>query len=304
MVGEIAERLLVGTNAATQVHAIIGNLSLQNASVWPDCAKGVDPDTFEYPDSVEGDFAECRPFETDEGEAAMGDFVRRNKDGCHSDGEICHKQYHYADISIAHDHYDDGFVGARPFDVVRAIVAATEVLKGNPAPTPFDIKDKNEALKLLVHYVGDIHQPLHVGAVYLDASGKRVDPDDGTFDADTATRGGNNIVVHGSKRSLHATWDGVPSSLTASHAGALLTEARSVAPTSGSVEDWPKAWATEAVLQAQHAFSGVRFSSRSTKKRWTATVPSNYGTTSFAIKRTQLTRGGAHLAQLLTAIWP
>ena len=33
-----------------------------------------------------------------------------------------------------------------------------------------------EALRLLAHYVGDIHQPLHVAAVYLDREGRVVDP--------------------------------------------------------------------------------------------------------------------------------
>lgn len=30
---------------------------------------------------------------------------------------------------------------------------------------------------LIAHFVGDLHQPLHVGAVYLHANGVVVDPD-------------------------------------------------------------------------------------------------------------------------------
>ncbi|WP_409362753.1 S1/P1 nuclease [Bradyrhizobium sp. CIR18] len=33
------------------------------------------------------------------------------------------------------------------------------------------MKDKKEALFVLSHLVGDLHQPLHVGAVYLDSAG-------------------------------------------------------------------------------------------------------------------------------------
>ncbi|MFX8926146.1 S1/P1 nuclease, partial [Acinetobacter baumannii] len=81
--------------------------------------------------------------------------------------EICHKQYHYSDIAIQRSSYSLGPVGTREDDIVGAVAAATHVLRDEPAPAPFNIKDKREALLLLVHYVGDLHQPLHVGAVYL-----------------------------------------------------------------------------------------------------------------------------------------
>lgn len=302
-VGAIADRLLKGTNAATQVQAILGTLSLQDAAVWPDCAKGVNPKTFVYQGA--GHYPECKIYETPAGEAAMIDFVRRNSTNCapKAGEETCHKQYHYADVSIAHDHYDASFTGARPDDIVGAVAAATHVLKGDPAPAPFDIKDKREALLLLAHYVGDIHQPLHVGAVYLNAKGKRVDPDAGTFDSTTATRGGNQIKVGGSSRNLHATWDAIPASLKVSHVSTLLTKAKAVPATTGPVDDWPKSWASETLKQAQTAFVGIKFSSKQ-GKTWTATVPTNYSTTSRPIKETQLTRAGARLAQLLTTIWP
>ena len=302
-VGAIADRLLAGTNAATQVHAILGTLNLQDAAVWPDCAKGVDPQTLVYKGA--GHYPECAIYETPAGELAMVDFVTRNNTNCapKPGEEICHKQYHYSDVSIAHDHYDSSFTGTRPDDIVGAVVAATHVLKGDPAPAPFNIKDKREALLLLAHYVGDIHQPLHVGAVYLDATGKRVDPDAGTFDANTETRGGNQIKVHGSKQNLHATWDAIPASLKVNHVSTLLTKAKAVPATTGSVDTWPGAWASETIKEAQTAFVGIKFSSKQSNT-WTATVPAKYATTSRPIKERQLTRAGARLAQLLTTIWP
>jgi hypothetical protein len=48
-----------------------------------------------------------------------------------------------------------GFAGTRDDDIVAASIATTHVLKGGPAPAPFNIKDKGEALRLLVHYIGD-----------------------------------------------------------------------------------------------------------------------------------------------------
>jgi hypothetical protein len=39
-VAAIAEKLIDGTNAASQVQATLGSTALQDAAVWPDCAKG------------------------------------------------------------------------------------------------------------------------------------------------------------------------------------------------------------------------------------------------------------------------
>jgi hypothetical protein len=302
-VGAIADRLIEGTRAASEVHALLGTLSLQDASVWADCAKGVDPRSLSY--TSPGVYPECRVFETPAGEAKMIDFVRRNSTNCtiKPGEEICHKQYHYTDVSIAHDHYDDRFVGAREDDVVGAVGAAVAVLRGKRAPAPFHFKDKREALLVLTHYVGDLHQPLHVGAVYLDARGKRVDPDRGRFDPATATRGGNEIRVSGTSGNLHAAWDAIPKSLSVAHVSGLLEAAGALKATPGPVEGWPKAWASETVVQARAAFAGLQFGAE-WNRQWTVTLPGTYSADERAVKKTQLTRAGARLAQLLKAIWP
>ncbi len=56
------------------------------------------------------------------------------------------------------------------------------ILSDKAAPT----RTRNEALKWIVHLVGDIHQPLHA--------------------ADNADRGGNNVRVRGAAN-LHSVWD-------------------------------------------------------------------------------------------------
>jgi hypothetical protein len=70
-------------------------------------------------------------------------------------------------------------------DVVEAIQRFTAVLRDPQASLP----SKQEALKFLVHFVGDLHQPLHVG--------RRAD------------RGGNSIKVSlfGQETNLHSVWD-------------------------------------------------------------------------------------------------
>ena len=71
------------------------------------------------------------------------------------------------------------------------------------------------AIILLAHLVGDIHQPLHVGAEYFDGSGKVADPD--SEKSALADEGGNTFTlelndeparrsgVH--KKKFHGFWD-------------------------------------------------------------------------------------------------
>ena len=308
-VGAIADQLIAGTHAAAKVHAILGDLTLQDAAVWADCAKGVDPKKdFAY--TAAGAFAACAIFETPAGEAEMSDFVRRNTTNCviKPGEEICHKQYHYADVAIERSGYAPGTVGTRDDDIVQAVVAATHVLKGDATPAPINLKSPREALLVLAHYAGDIHQPLHVGAVYLDATGAIVDPDSGTFDPSTATRGGNQIIVtsaagkkHGN---LHATWDAVPASLRVPHVDAAwLAKARAVPATSGDVLSWPAQWGTGTVLAAHKALDALPYGAQA-GHNWPVVLPAGYSSRMTGIKRQQLTLAGARLAQLLEAIWP
>jgi heat shock protein HspQ len=71
-------------------------------------------------------------------------------------------------------------------DVLEAMQRFEKVLRDSQA----DRQSKAEALKFLVHFVGDVHQPLHVG--------RRAD------------RGGNEIIVlwFSQPSNLHSVWDG------------------------------------------------------------------------------------------------
>ncbi len=120
-------------------------------------------------------------------------------------------------MAIQHDHYSRRYAGTSSHDIVSAIDAALAVLQDKPAPVPFSIEDKKEALFLLAHLVGDLHQPLHVGAVYLDEDGNLVNPDAGAgVDPATETFGGN-LISSGSDN-LHHEWDDIPEDLTADEA--------------------------------------------------------------------------------------
>ncbi len=92
--------------------------------------------------------------------------------------------WHYINVA------DDAAVataegGGERGDVLRAI-ARFRAESGDAAAAP---ARRAEALRFLVHFVADVHQPLHVGRAE-DRGGNRID-----------------VVVEGKRTNLHALWD-------------------------------------------------------------------------------------------------
>jgi len=309
-VGAIADELLKGKPAGKEARKILGT-SLRTAAVWADCAKGVNEETFLY--GERGKRPECAPYENDDSVDLMEQFVQRNVGTCPmpANAESCHRQYHYTDVAIQRDKYSLGVAGTSDHDVVAAINAMIAVLKGQPAPAPFDIADKKEALRLLSHYVGDIHQPLHVGAVYLDGAGQVVDPDQGVFDPKSETTGGNDLLLArpGPKfkpPKLHSLWDTVSGSVTkVPVTQAVLQQARAVPAMSGDLPSWSAQWATESLIASKDAFKGLRYEPLDQKaKLYLVTLPDGYKNASAGVLRKRVVEAGARLAHILEAIWP
>ena len=114
---------------------------------------------------------------------------------------------------------------------------------------------------MLAHLVGDLHQPLHVGAVYLDCKGQLVDPDvTHTIDPNTETAGANVIFDQGTN--FHLEWDTIPSDLGEAATPELVAMARSEPGDRGRIENWSVAWATDTILAAQQAFSRLNLRGR------------------------------------------
>jgi hypothetical protein len=301
-VGTIADALLAGTKAATEARKILGT-NLRTASVWADCAKGVNPKTFKYEGA--GKFPECAVYEQQASEQAMERFVRRNATQCTAphNTEVCHKQYHYTDVAIQRASYMKGLIGTSDQDIVSAVSAAIAVLQDAPSPVPFNLSGKREALRLLVHYVGDLHQPLHVAAVYIDGQGHVVDPDTGTFDPQTETHGGNDLLVGTMK--MHGQWDAINGPFTSgAPSAAVLKQARSVSKTSGPLLSWSTAWATETLALGKDAYDGVTFSKEDAAHHYRVTLPAGYDTKRGRVQRERIVTAGARLAQILKEIWP
>jgi hypothetical protein len=332
VVGSIADHRL-NTNAKQHVKDILNGpeapldpnapvklaprpeLKLKQAGPWADCVKSVlryDDGTFHYevnPDHLDYEVP-CVPFNSAEERARMVDYTKRNWDDCsyRPDGveRGCHNTYHFDDVAIQRSYFDRNEQGTNPHDLVAAIEAAIAVLSGKPAPKPFSIADKKEALLLLAHFVGDLHQPLHVGAIYLDADGRPVDPDIAhAIDPATDTVGGN--IIQDENLSLHHEWDDIPTDIGEAATTELLKAAQGVPASQGPIGEWPKAWATDTLHATHDAFLGLKFVPLSgSNSKWSVSFDDHttYLRSMDAIKRQQLAKGGARLAEILNAIWP
>lgn len=307
-VAVIAAGLLKGTPAEARVAALLGDMPLPLAAIWADCAKGISPGQgYAYP--APGRYTACAPLETPDRIAEMADYVRRNDRQCALGPEesSCHGQTHYADLALQRSRYLPGFTGTRPDDVVGALRQAVLVLQGRPTTGQPSLKSPREALLVLVHLVGDIHQPLHVAGPYLDARGQRIDPDQTGLDPASFTVGGNSFPLPQAAptgpKNFHAYWDGVPAAFRPPRVDAAwLAEARRVDVDAGDAVDWPARWATQSLEQAALAYEGLLFSPRE-GQQWNVRLPRGYDARADAIKQQQLTRAGARLAWVLKAVF-
>jgi hypothetical protein len=315
-VGAVADRLIAGSHAEAWVRTLLDNKNLQTVSVWADCAKGVksvDDINFVYQDNPQ--YFECAPFSNPDDKQRFESYVKRNWKQCGTvhGNEFCHNQYHYTDVSNLRKHYETGYAGTSTHDVVHSINAAIAVLRDRTPDAPFSIADKREALMLLTHYVGDIHQPLHVTALYLNAKGEVVDPDKMGYKLGNDTAGGNNIID--GKKLFHGEWDTPPADLIVNGTpdAKLLQMARAVPRTSGAVDGWSGVWASDSIKLAPQVFGGLHFTMKpgtgddpdKSPEKWDVTgIDSDYQTRTDKLKLQQIAKAGARLAQLLKAIWP
>jgi hypothetical protein len=120
-----------------------------------------------------------------------------------------HKSWHYVNLPIEASSYDP--IQYKEFtredDVVHMINRSVLVLLGKEA-----IFSKLNALRWIVHLVGDVHQPLHVGCGYIDESVKLAklvfDPKIIIEKDLKSDQGGNKLDLPAPIRhNLHSYWD-------------------------------------------------------------------------------------------------
>ena len=223
--------------------------------------------------------------------------------------------YHYTNIPFQAAKYDLSLPGARPTDILQITRECVRVLRGtSKAFAP------REALRMLAHLVGDMHQPVHDGNSFISASGplRFVVPDGPTGWRTTA---GGNALVYGpqDRFNLHSYWDthivnlAMRNDDVPTYATRLFSEVP-VAPEwkdSGDPDAWPERWVNDALVYAKEAHEGIRLTvylgpddAARVPHRWRIEQPAGYDERSRARIRIQLAKGGYRLAGILKSIWP
>ncbi|HST30732.1 MAG TPA: S1/P1 nuclease [Chthoniobacterales bacterium] len=190
IVGGIADKLIANTAAEKKIYALSDGITLQRAAVIADEIRAWDKNGVDDPNAF--------PHYADHPQIdqQLRDFWRANPPTEDPTSPVpSHHWFHYTDVPVLNPHtYSDGNTGRSQWDVVHMISYCVAVLRGEvPENNPRKIT-KPIAVILLAHYVGDIHQPLHVGADYFNEAGRAVDPD--KQQAGIEDEGGNTVSLY------------------------------------------------------------------------------------------------------------
>jgi nuclease S1 len=189
--------------------------------------------------------------------------------------------WHYVNVPISARNYEERYC-ARGDCVVEKIKHFRKVLANRNSPR----RERQHALLFLVHFVGDIHQPLHVG--------------------DNRDRGGNQTQIQFLDRgtNLHRLWDsdlirhlGGNDRTWTERVRLMITPETVKAWSQGTVEDW----ATESLRAAKRAYSGP--GDMSPPLASGARLGEDYVKMADPILREQMGRASVRLANELNAIF-
>lgn len=221
--------------------------------------------------------------------------------------------WHFVNFPLGSASYQLNGPFSRQDDIVHIIEECVKVLEGNS--TRFT---KRQALRFLVHLVGDIHQPLHVGCGYFqfdDENNALLVTDPAAASGLTHDTGGNVLFFDRSKQ-LHSFWDSTLVERVAGNksvntlADLLGGKVDNPAPawkTLGNYHLWARLWATDSVVQSREAYRGLSFrqalfEDEDRLLEIETTLPSNYGDKNEGRATEQLAKAGFHLKELLNNI--
>ena len=285
-VGELARGMLTD-KARAAVTNILGNDDLASVAIWADevraASRGKGPLVHD-PEAIA--FNQAHP---------------------HND------QWHFVNLPLGSTNYTDNGSFSSNGDVVHAINRCIAVLEGKTKEFT-----KPQALRLLVHFVGDIHQPLHVGTGYYNVD----DNSHVTLIVNPAQAGGKpddvggNDLFYGPGRfdELHGFWDGklvedVDHTTTFRKLAPFLADKVDKVnwKTPGNLHQWAEQWAGDSVKQAAAAYQGITFSdpvfnTHNGLKQISIVLPGNYEADQTKRVEQQLAKAGFHLAELLNNI--
>jgi hypothetical protein len=275
----------LSNDVAARVTAILGTNDLASVSVWADHLRDTQRNR--------------GPLRSD---PHAHDFNRRFP---HNDN------WHYVNLPLGTMRYEHSSGFASTNDIVQALNRCIAVLEGRSGEMT-----KAEALRWLVHLVGDIHQPLHVGCGFY-----RFEPDGKVLlmsEPDEAAglphdRGGNLLRYEGN-RGLHGCWDvnlvdEIDASPNSGTLETLLREAMEAGSwkTTGRPDGWAAKWAAAAVGAARDAYKNIEYLSAQFDQTGALTninvrLPANYHVNQVALAKTQLAKSAFHLAELLNRL--
>jgi hypothetical protein len=205
IVGGIADQKLAHTPAGEKVAALLDGITLEKASTIPDEIRGWDkngpddPAAIHYPAYPRID-------------AQLRDYWHANPPTKDLNSPTpSHHWFHYTDVPIVGgEKYGDGTVGRSKWDIVHMIPSCIAVLKGEAPEDNARKITKPIAVILLAHFVGDIHQPLHVGAEFFDKEGHPINP--GKAPGSLEDQGGNTLTLNlasgGTELARHSKFHG------------------------------------------------------------------------------------------------
>jgi hypothetical protein len=307
LVGAIADRRLAKNPAvAKKIRKLLDGLTLQRVSTLPDEIKSW----------------QCgrEPFGQNRINRELQAFVNAN---C---SHPSHTEFHYTDVPVVgNEKYADGEVGRFEFDIVKMIPFCIRVLKGELPENNERAITKSVAVILLTHYMGDIHQPLHVGAEFFDSTGNPFEPT--PQNVGFADQGGNKLTlftfVNGQRRSagkFHGYWDGqtVENAFGTQQDAKIAQRLGSKEPAdwelSGGVETWAEELANDILPTAREAherlqYKSIRFengkpeiSSGRAEEKAHAAGETFYALWAADVVKTEIHKGGWRLAALLEQV--
>ncbi|MDR3499931.1 MAG: S1/P1 nuclease [Parvibaculum sp.] len=189
--------------------------------------------------------------------------------------------WHYVDIEIASAGYDPARDCPNDACVVAQIQKDAVIIGDKSLAQPV----RAEALRFLIHFVGDVHQPLHA--------------------SNNNDRGGNEVrvVIDGARKNLHAVWDtNVVEALGNDPATVAAILERQITPeekrqwSRGSVVDW----ANQSFQIAKNKIYATLPGKGGTDAP--IILPSDYAAREANITSIQLERAGVRLAMLLNKV--
>lgn len=295
-VGQIAQIRLANTTALERIRAILRDgETLANISNWADQVK----DERKFKSNAIHFDADTQHFYRNAANKFNGD-------------------WHFVNLPLGCASYTDcPPVFTEDVDIVDLINVCVRKLRNGNVPN----LTKRNALRMLVHLVGDLHQPLHVGSGYINNDG----PNDSiVFESNpTVIRqfelssdvGGNSLLLRGEDTdNLHSFWDTelVEEARRTRSILQFATDLNGMADSNwaspGSFNTWPARWAADSLRASrEHAYPTIRIRREVTidnRTKYLVSKGNSYQSDNRPVVERQLAKAGYRLAELLKAILP